>query len=780
MIDFAMALKGSIGFVPKYAFLRVTLLCISFLATATTYAQQPFITTWKTDIPAESNSTSITIPTVGGGYNYQVDWNNDGIYDQSGITGSATHDFGVAGTYTIRIRGAFPRIYFHGWGDGAKLLDVGQWGDIAWTSMFMAFAGCTNLNISATDLPDLSGVTNMSAMFQNCANLNGPTNIGNWNTANVTNMYGMFVSASSFNQPIGNWNTANVTNMMELFLFADAFNQPVGNWNTGNVTNMNSMFRGANVFNQPVGNWNTANVTDMSSLFSDAHAFNQPVGNWNTSNVSIMTSMFRGASSFNQPIGSWNTANVKDMVGMFISASAFNQPIGNWNVSKVTDMAGMFISAIAFNQPINNWTTANVTNMNAMFRDATAFNQPIGNWITSSVINMSELFFEATSFNQPIGNWNTSNVILMTSMFRGASSFNQPIGNWNTANVVDMVGMFFDATAFNQPIGNWNTSNVINMNVMFSQASSFNQPIGNWNTGNVTTARMMFLNAAGFNQPIHKWNTANVTDMGEMFFGASAFNQSLGDWSLHPFVNLNNLLDNSGLDCGNYTATLIGWSEKASTPDYLSLGAAGRLYGTNAAAARTNLTTTKNWLISGDAASGTNCAVLPVVLITFTGKSQDNGVLLAWETTSETNNAGFDIEKSSNAKTFEKIGFVDGGGDLNRRKAYHFMDTNPLPATYYRLKQLDFDGKFEYSRIISVRRPEEKIVIYPNPTSNTIFLLGVASEQKLVVRNAGGKVVHEQLWSSGDTVKLSLLPDGLYFVTVAGETSKIIVQNKAL
>ena len=72
-----------------------------------------FVTTWKTDNAGSSNSTSITIPTQGGGYNYSVDWNNDGIVDQTGINGGVTHDFGTPGTYTIRISGVFPRISFN-------------------------------------------------------------------------------------------------------------------------------------------------------------------------------------------------------------------------------------------------------------------------------------------------------------------------------------------------------------------------------------------------------------------------------------------------------------------------------------------------------------------------------------------------------------------------------------------------------------------------------------------------------------------------------------------
>jgi hypothetical protein len=190
----------------------------------------PFITTWKTDNPGISNNTSITIPTTGGGYNYDVDWDDDGTYDELGIMGDVTHDFGTAGTYTIRIRGAFPRIYFNGSGDREKLLDISQWGAIAWTSMENAFSSCVNLNISATDAPILSGVTSLRAMFFGCSSLDGPANIGTWNTGTVTDMRSMFFGADLFNQLIGTWNTAAVTDMTSMFFGDESFNQDLGDW----------------------------------------------------------------------------------------------------------------------------------------------------------------------------------------------------------------------------------------------------------------------------------------------------------------------------------------------------------------------------------------------------------------------------------------------------------------------------------------------------------------------------------------------------------------------
>ena len=338
------------------------------------YTADAFVMVVKTDNPGTSNATSFTIPITGTGYSYNVDCNDDGVNEVTARTTSYTCVYGTAGTYTVAITGTFPRIYFNNAGDRQKLLEVKQWGTGAWTSMQNAFYGAINLHITATDAPNLAGVTNMSGMFRDATSMN--ENINHWNTSNIKDMSYLFSGLwydgtknvyASFNQPLNSWDTSAVTNMSNMFYGASAFNQPLTNFNTSAVTDMSYMFYNASAFNQPLTNFNTSAVTNMSSMFAYASAFNQPLTNFNTSAVTNMSSMFFSASAFNQPLTNFNTSAVTNMSWMFSNASAFNQPLTNFNTSAVTDMSWMFSGATAFNQPLTNFNTSAVTSMSNMF-----------------------------------------------------------------------------------------------------------------------------------------------------------------------------------------------------------------------------------------------------------------------------------------------------------------------------------------------------------------------------------------------------------------------------
>ncbi len=116
---------------------------------------------------------------------------------------------------------------------------------------------------------------------------------------------------------------------------------------------------------------------------------------------------------------------------------------------------------------------------------------------------------------------------------------------------------------------------------------------------------------------------------------------------------------------------------------------------------------------------------LPVELLSFNVSVNDKGVLLEWKTATENNNSGFEIQKQANNQQFsntnwELVGYVDGFGTTTEPHNYSFTDNNIQPGYYsYRLKQIDYDGSFEYSEIVEVEvsSPKEFILNqnYPNP-----------------------------------------------------------------
>ncbi|WP_205728913.1 BspA family leucine-rich repeat surface protein, partial [Flagellimonas onchidii] len=247
-------------------------------------AQTEFVTTWKTDNQGTSTDNQIAIPTFPGEtYNYSVDW-GDGNSDNN-INGGITHTYAAPGTYTVSITGDFPRIYFNFLGDNEKLLTIEQWGDIAWSSMEAAFAACLNLDVLASDAPDLTNVTSMKDMFNSCSSLLGNNSMNNWDTRTVTDMSLLFASTNNFNADISNWDTSNVIKMNGMFIMNDVFNQPIGAWNTSNVQNMASMFNMTGSFNQDISNWDVGNVTNMFGMFEDSQVFNQPLDGWDVSSV---------------------------------------------------------------------------------------------------------------------------------------------------------------------------------------------------------------------------------------------------------------------------------------------------------------------------------------------------------------------------------------------------------------------------------------------------------------------------------------------------------------
>lgn len=110
---------------------------------------------------------------------------------------------------------------------------------------------------------------------------------------------------------------------------------------------------------------------------------------------------------------------------------------------------------------------------------------------------------------------------------------------------------------------------------------------------------------------------------------------------------------------------------------------------------------------------------LPVELVSFTGSYEHPVVVTAWKTESELNNDYFTLERSATGREFEEVAKIQGAGTTSQARNYEYVDPNPFPKeTYYRLKQTDFDGTTEYSKIIRVetsQAKERQLSVYPNP-----------------------------------------------------------------
>ncbi|MEN0048141.1 MAG: T9SS type A sorting domain-containing protein [Bacteroidota bacterium] len=181
---------------------------------------------------------------------------------------------------------------------------------------------------------------------------------------------------------------------------------------------------------------------------------------------------------------------------------------------------------------------------------------------------------------------------------------------------------------------------------------------------------------------------------------------------------------------------------------------------------------------------GSNClgtSFFPVELTKFKATSKNDQIQLNWETASELENQGFEIERSREGKKWETLGFVKGAGTTSEVQRYEWMDVKPYPnkLNYYRLKQMDFDGTTEYSAIIvaELTPDKEEIIITPNPAKEflNIQLGELEKEARVEIYNSSGQLVRSLVASRDSaTIELNIsdLPSSIYWVKIAAGKEK--------
>ncbi len=530
-----------------------------------------FITTWLTTTANES----ITVPTNGSGYNYNIDWGDGTI--ETGLTANATHQYVTTGTYTVKITGDFPRIYFNNTGDKDKILSVEQWGIQPWRNFQNAFSGCSQLQVTATDAPNLSNVTNLSNMFASCTSLGTP-DFSNWNTNTIATMNRMFFRANNFDGNITNWDVGNVTSFEFMFYEAFKFNQNISSWNIGEfvstkVINMNNMFSTASSFNQPIGSWDLSKVSNIRSMFFRAGAFNQPLNSWDISGMGTLKRLFFFASSFNQPLDSWNVSTISNMDEMFWGASSFNQNLGNWDVSEVTLMNRFFLrtamSTANYDATLIGWATletgetqipANVTldasSFYCLAEDArnTLTSAPY-NWIINDAgKGCPEDFFITT--------WQTTRAIDFIRIPTDGSGYNYNV-DWGDGTIE--TGFTGNATHTYATAGTYTVKIAgdfprirFNSNLVGNQSKI--QTIEQWGTQQWDTF------SSGFNGCVNlKLNADDVPDLSQvtqlssMFEGCTNFEDlkdTIGSWDVSTIERIDSMFT----ACSIFNEDISGWA----------------------------------------------------------------------------------------------------------------------------------------------------------------------------------------------------------------------------
>lgn len=172
-------------------------------------------------------------------------------------------------------------------------------------------------------------------------------------------------------------------------------------------------------------------------------------------------------------------------------------------------------------------------------------------------------------------------------------------------------------------------------------------------------------------------------------------------------------------------------------------------------------------------------ATLPVTLTYFTAEERTGSILLKWATAQEINNAYFDVERSVDGNAFTKIATIQGAGNSNENLDYQFTDFNITSSgkIQYRLKQVDIDGKFEYSKIVTVRYSvaNRAINIYPNPARDQLNILLTAdmNQARLNVVNTAGVNMYTLQVKRQAQIDVSRWPNGVYFIVVQSGNEKI-------
>ena len=385
-------------------------------------------------------------------------------------------------------------------------------------------------------------------------------------------------------------------------------------------------------------------------------------------------------------------------------------------------------------------------------------------------VTMNRCWFEQTNLNGNVISLETNEPTIKNEMTFGGIDFNDCIVNYKAdKNFISFVDNSLTGKGIRDIKGSVTVNNPISAKYDWgSVAQNINLAV----THNKTTAPSVNFTQPTILQKIMKGNTLSVNALA-----------SDSDVGTSNGAGISKVIFEV-----QYNNTKVFTTEVTTAPYSLQIPTDGwetGIYMVKAIAVSSYLNTKNITVIPVEIEN--TVTVLPITLINFSGTQSNNGNQLNWKTASEKNNSHFDLERSEDGKRFEKIITIKANGNTNAQQSYSYLDkASPFEITYYRLKQVDIDGKFNYSNTIAVQSDyEEKFSLYPNPFKDEINVVvsdDFKNDTKVYLYDMFGRIQNIPFTINETYINLKTnnLPVGNYVLKVVnGEAifNKVIIKN---
>jgi Leucine-rich repeat (LRR) protein/pimeloyl-ACP methyl ester carboxylesterase len=403
----------------------------------------------------------------------------------------------------------------------------------------------------------------------------------------------------------------------------------------------------------------------------------------------------------------------------------------------------------------NNFLTGTVPNFNMpkLLKLAFGFNRLTGTIPNFNMPLLQELWVQNCQFTGSIPNFNMPNLAYLDL---GGNLLTSSVPNFNMPKLIKL------AFGYNLLTGNIPNFNMPVLRELWAQNCQFTGNIPNFNTPLLTT----------FNFGNNKFIFGNITSKTwlstatlvyapqakiPMTFSSGKLSISTGELdNVQQFQWYRNGVLIATTQSSQYQPTTTGTYYCKATHNTLTV------------ASNAN----KNLILQSEDYS---LSVLPVELLTFTAHPLSKTVQLNWQTASEKNASHFVVARSSDGKTFYTIGQVKAQGNSTALLSYTFTDGTPLNGVnYYRLRQLDRDGKEMLSNIVSVTmKIEHKLKMYPNPVSTYLSIETESTGIFQILNLLGQEVKRGKVTNRID---VSTLPEGAYILKIGSEQARFVKQ----